>query len=146
LKNSAITVEEDYYHGYEHHNPMEMFASTVIYGDDDRLTIYDKTQGVLNSQSYIKSVFGLSDDKARVISPFMGGGFGSGLRPQYQLYMAVLASLELKRSVKVVLTRQQMFSFGHRPATLQKIALGASAEGKIQAIINKCVSETSVIT
>ncbi len=143
LKESAITVEEDYYHGYEHHNPMEMFASTVIYGDDDRLTIYDKTQGVLNSQSYIKSVFGLSDNEARVISPFMGGGFGSGLRPQYQLYMAVLASLELKRSVKVVLTRQQMFSFGHRPATLQKISLGASADGKLQAIINKCVSETS---
>lgn len=143
LDNAAVKIEENYYHGYEHHNPMEMFASTVIYGDDDRLTIYDKTQGVLNSQSYIKSVFGLSDDEARVISPFMGGGFGSGLRPQYQLYMAVLASLELKRSVKVVLTRQQMFSFGHRPATLQKISLGASANGKLEAIINNCFSETS---
>lgn len=143
LDNAAVKIEENYYHGYEHHNPMEMFASTVIYGDDDRLSIYDKTQGVLNSQSYIKSVFGLSDDEARVISPFMGGGFGSGLRPQYQLYMAVLASLELKRSVKVVLTRQQMFSFGHRPATLQKISLGASANGKLEAIINNCFSETS---
>ncbi|CAM3835571.1 xanthine dehydrogenase family protein molybdopterin-binding subunit [Mucilaginibacter galii] len=143
LAGSVVKIEEAYYHGYEHHNPMEMFASTVIYGDDDRLTIYDKTQGVLNSQSYVKSVFGLSEDEARVISPFMGGGFGAGLRPQYQLYMAVLASLELKRSVKVVLTRQQMFSFGHRPATLQKISLGASAEGKLQAVINRCYSETS---
>jgi len=51
LEDAAYTIEENYYHGYEHHNPMEMFASTVIYGDDDRLTIYDKTQGVLNSQA-----------------------------------------------------------------------------------------------
>ncbi|MBS7566222.1 xanthine dehydrogenase family protein molybdopterin-binding subunit [Mucilaginibacter sp. Bleaf8] len=143
FEQSAIKHHGDYYHGSEHHNPMEMHATTVIYGDDDKLTIYDKTQGVQNSQSYVKKIFGLSDDQARVISPFVGGAFGSGLRPQYQLFMAVLASLELKRSVKVVLTRQQMFSFGHRPATLQKVIIGASADGKLQSIINKAYTETS---
>ncbi|WP_345953685.1 xanthine dehydrogenase family protein molybdopterin-binding subunit [Mucilaginibacter sp. PAMB04168] len=140
---SAIQHQADYFHGSEHHNPMEMHATTVIYGDDDKLTIYDKTQSVLNSQSYVKSVFGLSTDKARVISPFVGGAFGAGLRPQYQLYLAVMAAMELKRSIKVVLTRQQMFSFGHRPATLQKITIGASADGKLQAVINNTFSETS---
>ncbi|WP_462266295.1 xanthine dehydrogenase family protein molybdopterin-binding subunit [Mucilaginibacter sp.] len=141
--DSEFKVREEYFHGYEHHNPMEMFASTIIYNEDDTLTIYDKTQGVFNSQSYIKSVFGLSTEQARVISPYVGGGFGSGLRPQYQLFLAVLAALELKRSVKVVLTRQQMFSFGHRPATLQRVAIGADKEGKIQSIINEGFSETS---
>lgn len=140
---SAIKVSEQYYHGAEHHNPMEMFASSVVY-DNGQLTVYDKTQGVLNSQEYIKKVFGLSTKEAHVISPFMGGAFGSGLRPQYQLYFAVLAALELKRSVKVVLTRQQMFSFGHRPATLQQISIGANAEGKLQSVMNDAFSETSM--
>ena len=140
---AAIQHQADYFHGSEHHNPMEMHATTVIYGDDDKLTIYDKTQSVLNSQSYITKIFGLSNDEARVISPFVGGAFGSGLRPQYQLYLAVMAGLELKRSVKVVLTRQQMFSFGHRPATLQKVCVAASADGKLQAVINDAFTETS---
>lgn len=144
FKAAQYKVQEEYYHGPEHHNPMEMYASTVVYGDDGKLTVYDKTQGVLNSQDYITKVFGLSAKDVRVVSPFMGGGFGSGLRPQYQLYMAVLAALELKRSVKVSLTRQQMFSFGHRPATLQQISLGASGDGKLQAVMNSTFSETSM--
>jgi xanthine dehydrogenase YagR molybdenum-binding subunit len=143
FENAEIKHEADYYHGSEHHNPMEMHATTVIYGEDDKLTIYDKTQSVLNSQSYVTKIFGLSEDEARVISPFVGGAFGSGLRPQYQLYLAVMASLELRRSVKVVLTRQQMFSFGHRPSTLQKISIGASADGKLQSISNNAFTETS---
>lgn len=140
---SAFKVSEAYYHGSEHHNPMEMHATTVIYANDDTLTIYDKTQGVMNSQEYVKKVFGLSTEQARVISPFVGGAFGSGLRPQYQLFLAVLASLELKRSVKVMLTRPQMFSFGHRPATLQRVSVGASADGTLQAVINNAFTETS---
>ncbi|WP_158829513.1 xanthine dehydrogenase family protein molybdopterin-binding subunit [Mucilaginibacter lacusdianchii] len=143
FEQSAIKHHGNYYHGSEHHNPMEMHATTAIYEEDGSLTVYDKTQGVNNSQQYVKQVFGKILTKVRVISPFVGGAFGSGLRPQYQLFMAVLAALELKRSCKVVLTRQQMFSFGHRPATLQKIIIGASANGKLQSIMNKAFSETS---
>jgi xanthine dehydrogenase YagR molybdenum-binding subunit len=143
FEKADVKVDSEYFHGCEHHNPMEMHATTVIYGDDDSLTIYDKTQGVFNSLQYVTLVFGLITEKVRVMSPFVGGAFGSGLRPQYQLFMATLAALELKRSVKVVLTRQQMFSFGHRPATLQKIKIGASADGKIQSIMNDTFSETS---
>ena len=62
-------------------------------------------------------------------SPFVGGAFGSGLRPQYQLFLAVMAALELKRSVRVVLTRDQMFTFGYRPNTIQTVALGADPDG-----------------
>ena len=100
----------------EHHNPMEPFATTVIWEDDGTMTVYDKTQGAQNNQTYVRKVFGLSTDEVRVVSPFVGGAFGSGLRPQYQLFLAVMAARELKRSVKVSLTRQQMFTFGHRPA------------------------------
>ena len=75
---------------------MEPHASTVVWEDDGKLTVYDKTQGVQNSQGYVASVFGLSKDDVRVLSPFVGGAFGSGLRPQYQLFLAVMAALELE--------------------------------------------------
>src|SRR5262249_52118596 len=75
----------------EHHNPMEPFAATVIWEGDGRLTIYDKTQGPQNCRNYVCQVFGLPHEKVRVLSPYVGGGFGSGLRPQYELPLAVLA-------------------------------------------------------
>lgn len=140
---SPAKVEGRYSHSPEHHNPMEMFASTVVYEKDDKLTIYDKTQGAQNSQLYVTQAFNMSFSDVRVISPFVGGAFGSGLRPQYQLFLAVMAARELKRSVRVTLTRQQMFTFGHRPATIQNIALGADSTGKINAIYHDAVGETS---
>lgn len=140
---APVRVVSEYIHGVEHHNPLELFATTVVRDVDGKLTIYDKTQGVPNSQLYVTQVFGLSNNDVRVLSPFVGGGFGSGLRPQYQLFMAVMASLELKRSVRVSLTRQQMFTFGHRPASLQWVALGASEDGKLEAIMHEAISETS---
>jgi xanthine dehydrogenase YagR molybdenum-binding subunit len=122
---------------------MENFASTVVYENDAKLTIYEKTQGALNDQAYVTSVFGLSSDDVRVLSPFVGGAFGSGLRPNYQLFLAVMAALELKRSVRVSLTRQQMFSIGHRPAAIQNISLGARYDGTLEAMMHKALAETS---
>ncbi|MCP3140390.1 xanthine dehydrogenase family protein molybdopterin-binding subunit [Pyxidicoccus xibeiensis] len=143
LDKAAVRVDAEYESPVEHHNPMEPHASTVIYEDDGSLTIHDKTQGVLNSQTYVCNVFDLPKEQVRVLSRFVGGAFGSGLRPQYQLFMAVLAARELKRSVRVTLSREQMFTFGHRPATLQRVALGASADGTLEALIHEAVGETS---
>src|SRR5262249_31716058 len=103
---AAVKLEAEYRVPVEHHNPMEPFATTVVRDDDGKLTVYDKTQGVQNVRDYLCKVFGLSKDEVRVLSPFVGGAFGSGLRPQYQVFLAVLAARELKRSVRVVLTRQ----------------------------------------
>lgn len=135
--------EADYHSGVEHHNPMEMFAATVIRGADGHLTIYDKTQGSQNSRWVVSRAFGLSADKVTVRNPYVGGAFGAGLRPQYSLLLAVMGSLQLERSVRVVLTRQQMFSFGHRPETLQRVALAADADGNLTAVMHEAVAETS---
>jgi len=143
LAGAAVRIEADYSVPVEHHNAMEPFASTAIWEDDDRITVYDKTQGVLASKQYICNVFGFAEDAVRVVSPFVGGAFGSGLRPQYQLFMAVLAARALKRPVKVVMTRQQMFTFGHRPATLQRLALAADADGRLVALTHTAIAETS---
>jgi xanthine dehydrogenase YagR molybdenum-binding subunit len=140
---AEVKLEAEYFHGAEHHNPLEMHAATVLYEPDGGLTVYDKTQGVVNTWHYLSMVFGLPKKKIRVLSPYVGGAFGSGLRPQYQLFLAVLAALELKRPVKVGLTRPQMFSLGHRPFTLQQLALGAARDGTLQAIRHGVYAGTS---
>ena len=142
-ENSHIKIDSQFSHGTEHHNPMEMYASTVIYEGKDKLKIYDKTQGTINSQMYVANVFGLKMKNVQVISPFVGGGFGSGLRPQHQLFMAVMASLALKRNVRVTLDRAQMYMIGHRPPTLQHTKFGADETGKVNAIYHKAIGETS---
>ena len=78
LAAAAVRHEFEYYTPIEHHNPMELFASTVIYEANGKLTVYDKTQGVQNVQHYLCSVFSLKPEQVRVVSPFVGGAFGSG--------------------------------------------------------------------
>lgn len=136
-------IEAEYHSAAEFHNPMEMHASTVIYHKDGKLTVHDKTQGVQNSVQFVSSIFGLGEGDVKVISPFVGGAFGSGLRPQYQLVLATMAALQLKRSVRVTLTRQQMFTFGYRPETYQQIKLACDSDGKLQAIDHSALGITS---
>ncbi|MEA9747642.1 xanthine dehydrogenase family protein molybdopterin-binding subunit [Xanthomonas campestris pv. raphani] len=143
--NAAHQIQADYYSAVEHHNPMELFASTVIRDAQGHFTIYDKTQGSQNSRWYVSHVFGLSKQKVTVRNPYVGGAFGSGLRPQYQLALAVMASILLDRSVRVVLTRQQMFTFGHRPEMVQRLKLGADRDGTLRAIWHEAIAETSRI-
>ena len=141
--DAAVQHDGQYRHSIEHHNPMEMHASTVVWEGDGKITVYDKTQGAPNSQGYVVSVFGFSKDDVRVVASYVGGAFGCGLRPQYQLFLAVLAARELKRSVRVALTRQQMFTFGYRPDTIQKVSLGAAADGALESIIHDALANTS---
>ncbi|UAW96845.1 xanthine dehydrogenase family protein molybdopterin-binding subunit [Halopseudomonas nanhaiensis] len=142
LGSAAFRVDVQYSTPVEHHNPMEPHASTVHYLGDGALEIYDKTQGVQNCMHYLEGVFGMQG-RIRIISPFVGGAFGSGLRPQYQLPMAVMAALKLKRSVRVTLKRQQMFTFGYRPRTVQRLSLGAAADGTLQALTHQAIGQTS---
>jgi xanthine dehydrogenase YagR molybdenum-binding subunit len=143
LAAAAVRHEGEYYVPIEHHNPMELYASTVIFEGNGKLTVYDKTQGVQNVQRYLCGVFGMKPEDVRVMSPFMGGGFGSGLRPQFEVVLAVLAARALQRSVRVVLTRPQMYALGYRPAMIQRIALGANTAGTLDAITHDAVTVTS---
>ncbi|WFU43311.1 xanthine dehydrogenase family protein molybdopterin-binding subunit [Bradyrhizobium sp. CB82] len=143
LAGAAVRHEADYFIPTEHHNPMELYATTVVWDGNGRLTIYDKTQGVQNVHKYLCSVFGKKPDDIRVLSPYVGGAFGSGLRPQYQVVLATLAALALKRSVRVVLTRQQMYGLGHRPATIERVGLGARPDGTLEAVTHEATAITS---
>ena len=140
---AEVRHEAEYFIPTEHHNPMELFASTAIWDGDGKLTVYDKTQGVQNVQRYLCSVFEKKLDEVRVMSPYVGGAFGSGLRPQYQVVLAMLGALALQRSVRLVLTRRQMYGLGHRPATIERLALGAKADGKLDSITHEAIAVTS---
>ena len=140
---AAVRHEADYYIPIEHHNPMELYASTVIWEGGGKLTVFDKTQGVQNVQRYLCGVFEMKSDDVRVMSPFMGGGFGSGLRPQYQAVLAVLAARALERSVRLVLTRHQMYGLGYRPGTIEHLALGAKSDGTLDAVSHEAIAVTS---
>ena len=110
---------------------MELYASTAMWDGGGKLTVYDKTQGVQNVQRYLCNVFNKEPEDVRVISPYVGGAFGSGLRPQYQVVLAVMGALALQRSVRLILTRQQMYGLGHRPATIERLTLGARKERNV---------------
>jgi xanthine dehydrogenase YagR molybdenum-binding subunit len=140
---AAVRHEGEYFIPIEHHNPMELFAATVIWNGDGKLTVFDKTQGVQNVQRYVCGVFGLNPDNVRVLSPFVGGAFGAGLRPQYEVVLAVQGALQLQRSIQLVLTRAQMYSLGYRPATIERVALGASTDGTLDAITHEAIAMTS---
>ncbi|GLK69693.1 xanthine dehydrogenase family protein molybdopterin-binding subunit [Hansschlegelia plantiphila] len=140
---SQIRLEQDYRVSPEHHNPMELQATTVIWEGDGALTVHNKTQGVMNPKNYVCAVFGLDPEKVQFFSPFVGGSFGMALRPHYDVFLAVMASLKLERSVRVVLTRQQMYTMGWRPDVLQTVALSANGEGKLTSIQHHAIQATS---
>ncbi len=81
LAAAAVRHAGEYYVPIEHHNPMELYASTVIYDGSGKLTVYDKTQGVQNVQHYLCGVFGMKPEDVRVMSPFVGGAIRLGPAP-----------------------------------------------------------------
>jgi xanthine dehydrogenase YagR molybdenum-binding subunit len=89
---APVKIKAEFYSGVEHHNPMEMHATTVLRCEDGHLTIYDKTQSSQNSRWQVSRVFGLPKRQVTVRNPFVGGAFGSGLRPQYNLILACSSS------------------------------------------------------
>jgi xanthine dehydrogenase YagR molybdenum-binding subunit len=143
LAAAAVRHQGEYYVPIEHHNPMEPYATTAVFERGGKLRLYDKTQGVQNVKRYVANVLEMSPDDVIVMSPYMGGGFGSGLRPQYQVVLAALAAKALQRPVRVVLTRGQMYTVGYRPAMIQRIALGAHADGTLDAMMHDAVTVTS---
>jgi len=141
--DAALKVEGEYHLATEHHNPMEMHASTVEWHGAGKVTVYDKVQGSQNTQAYLASAFNLGQKNVRVVNAYVGGGFGSGLRPQWQVQLATMAAIHLERSVRVVMTRQQMFTHAHRPECTYSIKLGAEHTGKLTSMINDATTSTS---
>jgi xanthine dehydrogenase YagR molybdenum-binding subunit len=144
LSKAEVVVDETYTIPIQHHNPMELHA-TIAEWSGGKLTLHDKTQWVPNVQGHIAIVFGIPVEDVHVVCPYIGGAFGSALRPWSHPVVAAMAARVVRRPVKLVLTRRQMFSsHGHRPYTVQRVALGASRNGQLTAIVHEGTAQTSL--
>jgi xanthine dehydrogenase YagR molybdenum-binding subunit len=144
LKSAAVTIDQTYTTPVQNHNPMEPHALTVVWQGDDHVTLYDTSQGIFGARKKMATLFGIPLANVRVISHFVGGGFGCKGSAWSHVGLAALAARVVKRPVKLVLTRQQMFSLvGHRPPTIQHLVLAADHGGKLLAVRHEVWSETS---
>jgi xanthine dehydrogenase YagR molybdenum-binding subunit len=145
LASAAVRIDETYTTPREHNNPMEPH-STVAHSTGDMLTLFDSTQGPNVVREGIARLFGLLPGRVRVIAPHVGGGFGSKTLHANVVLAALAARVVPGRPVKFALTRQQMFSLvGYRTPTIQRIQVGADADGRLTAITHDVIEQTSRI-
>jgi xanthine dehydrogenase YagR molybdenum-binding subunit len=143
LGEADVTVDGMYSTPLETHNAMEPHA-TIAAWDGDRLTLYDATQYLYGVKRFVAKTFGMPDDRVRVVSKFVGGAFGSKGSAWSHVVLAAMAARQVKRPVKIVLTRRQMFGpVGARPYTVQHLTIGARRDGTITAIKQDVASSTS---
>jgi xanthine dehydrogenase YagR molybdenum-binding subunit len=140
-----IVVDQTYITPVETHNPMEPSATVAIW-DGDRLTIHDSTQFMTGTQAVVAEAFGIPREKVRVLCPFVGGAFGcKGFQWPHTLLAAAAAKM-VNRPVKLILSRDQMFtSCGHRPTTEQKLMLAATKDGKLIALRHDTLMHGSTV-
>jgi xanthine dehydrogenase YagR molybdenum-binding subunit len=147
LADAAVRVSVTYTTPVQHNNPMEPHAAMAAWDADGGLTVWDTTQAPSGDRDMIASVLGLPAEQVRVISPHVGGGFGSKGATRPHAILAALAARAAQRPVKVALTRQQMFALaGHRTPTIQRMRLGADAEGTLTAVAHDVIEHTAIRT
>lgn len=145
LAAAAVTIDQRYDMAPETHNPIETHATLAVW-DGDELTLHEATQGVINHRNVVAKMLGVPAAKVRVISRFLGSGFGNKLWPWTHSPLAAAAARELQRPVKLVLSRAMTFqSVGHRPRIEQRIRLGATADGRLTSVRHDYVNATSIL-
>jgi xanthine dehydrogenase YagR molybdenum-binding subunit len=146
LAAAAVSVDATYTTPAMHNNPMEPHAAMAVWGPGGHLAIYDSTQGPSADRDTIAAALGLPPGRVRVISPHVGGGFGSKGTTRPHAILAALAAREVGRPVKVALTRQQMFDItGYRTPTIQRLRLGADGEGRLTALVHDVAEQSSTL-
>jgi xanthine dehydrogenase YagR molybdenum-binding subunit len=132
--DAEVRLEATYDTAANVNNPIGLFA-TVAAWEGDTLTVHDSTQWTAGVHATLAAVFGLPQASVRVQAPYLGGGFGAGLRVWPHVILTVLAARTVGRPVKLVLTRPQMFTgIGYRPSTRQTIRLAATRTGELVAV------------
>ena len=143
-KKAPVKIEAEYEIPYEVHLPMEMHAITVNWDADDKVTVYEKTQFLGGTQGSIARVFGIPPANVHVITKYVGGAFGSAGSTWPHSIAAVIAAKQLKRPLKLSLTRDQMFMMvGYRPKAIQKISMGTTQDGKLIGITHEAAANTA---
>ncbi len=143
LAAADVAIDHTYTTPTYHNNPLEPHATVAVWGEDG-VTLYDANQGPNTIQGDVARIFGLQPERVRVISPYVGGAFGSKAFTHPHVILTVMAARVAGRPVKLALTRQQMFALvGYRTPTIQHIRLGADRDGRLTAISHDVVEQTS---
>ncbi len=146
MNQAAVTITATYQTATELHTPMEPHSIIAHWEGEDKLTVYEPSQWVVGSQQTYAELFGLSREQVRIITPFIGGGFGSKAFPWPHAILCVAIAREFQQPVKVVLSRRQMTAnAGHRSETEQTISIGAKEDGTLLAIDHVAKSATSPV-
>lgn len=134
FSNAAVALDVTYATPYQSHNPMEPHATMAVWSDAG-LTVYTGAQTLGNFQAGLAATLRIPPERVRIVSPFTGGGFGAKLIIHADTVLAALAARELRRPVKIALTRQQMYAnAGHRAAMSHRVRLGADRDGRLSAM------------
>ncbi|TDQ08648.1 xanthine dehydrogenase family protein molybdopterin-binding subunit [Pedobacter metabolipauper] len=144
LGEAAVKVEETYETPIEHHHPMEPH-STIAVWEGENVILYNGSQIINGAQSSAAATLNLKPENVRIVSPYIGGGFGSKGGQWANLVLTAVAAKVTGRPVKLALTRQQMFnSVGLRQRNIQKVSLGATKEGKLISISHETTTHSAI--
>lgn len=143
--SAPVKLDQTYSTPFETHNPLEPHSTTAMW-DGPTLVLYESSQGVVNLRSVLSQMFGLPNENVRVITQFVGSGFGSKLWPWTVCPLAAAAARQVGKPVRVVLPRKMMFhAVGHRPHTQQRVRLGATREGKLVSLQHDYIYTRSML-
>lgn len=144
LSQATHKIEEVYETPIEHHHPLEPHAAIAEW-NGDRVTLYSSAQIVNGAQGAAAATLNLKPEQVRIVSPYIGGGFGSKGGQWANLALAAVAAKHVNRPVKLALTRQQMVnSVGMRQHNRQKIGLAATSDGKLTALAHETVTHSAI--
>src|SRR4051794_9839433 len=142
---AAVKLDQTYVTPTETHNPLELHATVAVW-DGAMLTLYEASQGVFNLQGVLAQMFGLPRENVRVITQFLGSGFGGKLFPWTHSPLAVAPARQLGRRVKLVVSRKMMSqTVGHRRGTQQRVRLGATADGRLVSLQHDYVNHRAIL-
>lgn len=144
---AEVKLDLSYLTPVETHNPMEMHGTIAVWHErQNKFTLYETTQGVVNHHNVASQVLGMPLESIDVISLFVGSGFGSKLFPWPHSWLAAMGAHRVQRPVKLVVPRALMFTtVGHRPTIQQRIRIGANADGRMLSLRNDILQSTSKV-
>jgi xanthine dehydrogenase YagR molybdenum-binding subunit len=145
FNTAPVKIDQTYVTPAETHNPIELHATVAVW-DGTAFTLYESTQAIKNQQLAMSAMLGVPPENVRVITRFLGSGFGGKLWPWTHCVLAAAASRHLNRPVKLVVSRKMMFqTVGHRPQTQQRIRLGAAGNGKLVSTQHDSLNHSSIL-
>jgi len=142
---ATIKLDQTYITPVEHHNTIELHSSVAVF-DGSTFTLYETTQGVVNHRNVLAQMLGVEPESVKVISKFLGSGFGGKITPWPQSAIAAAVSRILRKPIKLVISRKMTFhAAGHRPLTQQRIRLSADSKGKLTSLQQDYLNHTAIL-